>query len=44
MFVKACPCPDELKKHSDICCGKEMRSLGIAMTSEQLRPEATPGP
>lgn len=30
MFVKACPCPEsEEKTHSDICCGKQMRSLGV---------------
>ena len=43
MFVKACPCPDA-KKHSDVCCGKEMRSLGIATTSESPHPEATASP
>lgn len=30
VFVKACPCPErEPKAHSDICCYKEMRSLGV---------------
>ena len=30
LYVKACPCPDrEPRRHSDTCCGKEMRSLGV---------------
>ena len=30
VFVKACPCPErEPKAHMDMCCGKEMRSLGV---------------
>lgn len=30
LFVKACPCPErEPKAHSDICCGKEMRIIGV---------------
>lgn len=35
VFVKACPCPErEEKAHADICCGKEMRSLGVQSTAE----------
>lgn len=34
MFTKACPCPDEAQAHSDRCCGKAMRSIGVQ------RPEA----
>jgi hypothetical protein len=38
VFVKACPCPErEPKSHQDVCCGKEMRSLGVAP------PAARPG-
>lgn len=34
VFVKPCPCPErEPKMHSDMCCGKEMRSLGVESTS-----------
>lgn len=37
LFVKACTCPErEPKAHSDICCGREMRSLGV----ESKRPLA----
>ena len=42
MFVKACPCSDDPKKHSDVCCGKEMRSLGVGTIAEPMRSEATP--
>lgn len=27
VFVKECPCPDS--EHSDMCCGKPMRSVGV---------------
>lgn len=41
VFTKACTCPErEPKTHSDICCGKEMRSLGAAKEAEPARPEA----
>jgi hypothetical protein len=40
MFVKACPCPErEPKSHSDICCGKEMRNLGVAGETQPARAE-----
>lgn len=30
LFVKACPCPAlDPPVHSNLCCGKEMRSLGV---------------
>jgi hypothetical protein len=30
VYIKACNCPkSEQKTHSDTCCGKEMRSLGV---------------
>jgi hypothetical protein len=30
LLVKACPCPErEPKAHSGLCCGKEMRRIGI---------------
>lgn len=36
VFLKECPCPDmQPKNHSDICCGKEMRSLGVETSSGQ---------
>lgn len=35
VFEKACDCPErEPKTHHDICCGKEMRSLGVAPGTE----------
>ncbi|MFW5921307.1 MAG: hypothetical protein ACOCUS_05655 [Polyangiales bacterium] len=34
-FIKACPCPEnDPKSHSDICCGKEMRNLGVTGKAE----------
>jgi hypothetical protein len=34
LFVKPCPCPErEPKAHMDMCCGKEMRSLGVESKS-----------
>lgn len=36
VFVKACPCPDqEPKKHANMCCGEEMRSLGLISEAER---------
>lgn len=36
LFVKACPCPEKQPRaHSDICCGKEMRNLGVDGSSGQ---------
>jgi hypothetical protein len=30
VFTKACTCPEKQPKaHSDICCNKEMRSIGV---------------
>jgi hypothetical protein len=30
LFMKACPCPPhDPPKHSNLCCNKEMRSLGV---------------
>jgi hypothetical protein len=30
VFVKPCPCKERKPKaHSDMCCNKEMRSLGV---------------
>lgn len=41
VYVKPCPCPEkEQKTHSDVCCGKEMRSLGVQKESEPPPPEA----
>jgi hypothetical protein len=41
VFVKECPCPEtEPKNHSDVCCGKEMVSLGIVPIAEASRPGA----
>lgn len=40
VFAKPCPCPEgEKKTHSDICCGQEMKSLGV-VSAEESRPEA----
>ncbi len=41
VFVKACPCPQtEPRSHADICCGKDMRSLGVRPTGETEAPRA----
>lgn len=41
VFMKPCPCPDrEPKAHSDMCCGKEMRSLGVDTKSQLVQPQA----
>ena len=41
VFVQACPCPEtEHSTHPDICCDKQMRSLGVGMPTEPTRPEA----
>jgi len=38
VFIKACPCPEsEPKKHADICCGQEMRRLGVDELPEAPR-------
>lgn len=39
VFLKACPCGErEPKAHSDTCCGKEMRSLGVGATATAIEP------
>lgn len=31
MFTAACDCPaEEPSRHAHVCCGQEMRSLGVA--------------
>jgi hypothetical protein len=42
IFVQGCPCTDDPKQHSELCCGKEMRSLGVAAASAGEQPEAHP--
>ncbi|MRG96839.1 hypothetical protein [Polyangium spumosum] len=38
VYTKACNCPErEPKAHADICCGKEMRSLGVDAAPQQTR-------
>jgi hypothetical protein len=35
VYLKPCTCPErEPKAHSDLCCGKEMRSLGVQSITE----------
>ena len=42
VFVKPCPCPEtEPKTHRDICCGEDMRSLGV---KPEARSAPSPGP
>lgn len=42
MFVKPCTCPErERKSHSDVCCGKEMRNLGVVAEAEPPRAGAS---
>lgn len=41
VYVEACTCPeDEPGVHSNVCCGEEMRSLGVVATTEPPRTEA----
>ncbi len=40
VFVKACRCSEqEPKPHSHICCGKEMRSVGLGGSVHPSQPE-----
>ncbi len=40
VYTKACNCPaTDTRKHADICCGKEMRVIGV-----EARPESGPRP
>jgi hypothetical protein len=42
VYVVACECPEHEKKtHSDICCSKEMRSLGVSAGTEPPQPQAS---
>lgn len=43
-YLAACKCPaEEQSKHSNTCCGKEMRSLGIVSEAmERAAAESTP--
>jgi hypothetical protein len=42
LFVKACSCPEhEQKVHSDLCCGKEMHSLGTGAEAEPAQAQAS---
>lgn len=43
VFVHECACTDSRSKHADICCGKEMRSLGVGTETGTMQPEAHPG-
>jgi len=41
VFVKPCPCPEhDPKEHRDMCCGNEMRSLGIDSVMDWAQPGA----
>lgn len=41
VFVKACSCPErEPKTHAEVCCGHEMRSLGVESKSHPMPAEA----
>lgn len=37
MFTKPCPCPEKEGHHSDVCCGKEMRSIGVQAPEKAAR-------
>lgn len=38
VFTKGCTCAErDPRTHSDVCCGKEMRSLGVQAAPEQTR-------
>lgn len=41
VYLAACNCPaQEPSKHSNMCCGKEMRMLGIVSDAEKLAEAA----
>jgi hypothetical protein len=41
VFVKACPCPErDPSTHSDICCGKQMRRIGVGAVPDAAEPAA----
>jgi hypothetical protein len=41
VYHAACNCPkEEQRKHSNMCCGKEMRCLGIVSDAEKLAAAA----
>ncbi|WP_437594508.1 hypothetical protein [Sorangium sp. So ce1000] len=36
VYLAACDCPpQEQSKHFNVCCGKEMRSLGVVSEAER---------
>lgn len=43
VFAKACNCQEgEAESHSDVCCGKEMRNLGVGEVAKPAGAEASP--
>ena len=40
MFVKPCNCTGREGAHSDICCGKPMRNLGVQAAGQAGSPGA----
>lgn len=42
VYLAACDCPaEEQSKHTNMCCGKEMRRLGVVSDAEKLRAAAS---
>ncbi|MDI1433841.1 MULTISPECIES: hypothetical protein [Polyangium] len=42
VYTKACSCSErDPKTHADICCGKEMRNLGVEGATEQQPRKAS---
>lgn len=43
VYLVACDCPpQEERKHANVCCGKEMRSLGIGSEMEKQVAASVP--
>lgn len=43
VYLAACDCPpQEQSKHSNVCCGQEMRSLGIVSELEEQVAASAP--
>ena len=41
VFTKPCNCPEDTPKtHSNLCCGKEMRSAGVEKSAAPQPPPA----
>lgn len=42
VYLAACDCPpQDQSEHTHVCCGKEMRSLGVTSEAEKQAPPAS---